>query len=166
MISQNEKKIIEELEKIRFLDSDKEDDDEAEEEIEGKVIRYEKYVHELCTQSNIEIIPYLCEIAEDNATEQSSVEYLIKMIVYMIDNDIENSIKYIIKGTTKMIPKAYYKACFLHTLIVRKKNLQKVYIRALRNSSEEEKCIIKMLLLYLKRKNIEGDSVSYILENI
>lgn len=166
MISKKEEKLLNELKELRFLNSDNDDEDEMEEEIEEKIERYESIIYELSKDNNIEIIPYLCDIAEDRATEASSVEYLVKSIVNIAMNNIEEGIKYIIKGTVSMIPKAYYKALFLHTLIIRDDNFKDYYIKSLNASSEEEKTIVKMLLLNLKRKKVDDVSVDYVLKNV
>ncbi|MBY6930122.1 hypothetical protein [Clostridium botulinum] len=166
MIDENEKRLLDELNEIRFLESENEDEDEMEDEIQEKIERYEEIVFELSKIKKVEIIPYLCEIAEDRATESSSVEYLIKMIIKIAENDIDEGIKYIIEGTVSMIPKAYYKALFLHTLIIADNDLRDNYITSLQNSNEEEKTISKMLLLHLKRKFKEESTIDYILKNL
>ena len=166
MISEYEQKLLNELKKIRLLDSDNEDEDEMEQEIEEEIEKYEHIVFELSQDSNVEVIPYLCDIAEDKATEQSSVEYLVKTIVNIINNDIDNGIRYAIEGTLSMIPKAYYKAKFLHTLIIRKDTWNDVYIRILKGSTEKEKEAVKRILLDLKKKDINSDKIDKILINI
>ena len=166
MISEYEEKLLNELRKVRLLDSDNEDEDEMEEEIEEKIGRYEKIVFELSQYNNVEIIPYLCDIAEDKATEQSSVEYLVKMIVNIINNNIENGIRYVIEGTMLMIPKAYYKATFLHTLIIRENKFKDIYIKVLKNSTEEERETVQIILSDLREKGIDKVNIDYILKNI
>lgn len=166
MIDENEKKLLNELNEIRFLESENEDEDEMEDEIQEKIERYEDIVFKLSKIKKVEIIPHLCDIAEDRATESSSVEYLIKMIIKISENDIAEGIKCIIKGTVSMISKAYYKALLLHTLIIKDNDLRDNYITSLQNSTEEEKTISKMLLLHLKRKFKEESTIDYILKNI
>ena len=166
MISEYEQKLLNELKKIKLLDSDNEDEEEMEQEIEEKIGRYEHIIFELSQYNNVEVIPYLCNIADDQANEQSSVEYLVKTIVNIINNDIANGIRYVIEGTMLMIPKAYYKAKFLHTLIIRQDAWNDVYIRILKNSTEREKEMVKRILLDLSKKDIEREKIDKILNNI
>lgn len=142
-----ETKLLLELEEIRFLDSDKEDDDEMEDEIEEKIERYENILYELSKSKDVSIISKLCRIAEDKATELSSVEYLLKVILIILrNNDINEGIENIIEGTSYMIPKAYQKAIKLHIWIIKDSTLRKNYIEVLKNTKNEKKTIIKDLL--------------------
>ena len=166
VINEKEKKLIDELNELRFLDSDKQDEDEMEEDIEEKIERYEKIVFELSSSNRMDIILYLCDIAEDRATESASVEYLMKMIIKLSKNNIEEGIRYIIRGMVSMIPKAYYKALFLTRLIINDNELLNNYAIALENSTDEEKVISKMLLLRLKRNSKEIANIDFILKKI
>lgn len=167
MINNEELKLIEELEKIRFLDSDKEDDDEMDEEIEEKIERYENILFKLSGSKEVSIISKLCNIAEDKATELSAVEYLLKVILKIVrNNDIEEGINQIIKGTIYMIPKARQKAIKLHIWILKDDNLRDKYIEALKNSQYEEKRVTKELLKEIMMMFKDELNIHEILEEI
>lgn len=155
MINNNEIKLIEELREIRFLDSDKEDDDEIEEKIE----RYEEILFELSKSKDISIISELCSIAEDNATELSAVEYLLKVILNIVrNNDLQDGMIEIIKGTEYMIPHAYQKAIKLHIWIIKDEVLRKKYIYVLKNINDKQKIMLKDIINSIK--GIFGDELN------
>ena len=163
MSNEEELKLIEELNKIRFLDSDAEEDDEMEEEIEEKIERYEKIVYELSNSHNINIIPYLCRIAEDSANELTVVEYLIEVIVKIAkENNVKEGIKQIFKGTTLMFPQGKHKAIKLHIWLLRDESMRKYYKDILTESSDKEKTIIKSILEEIRKifgQELEIDSI-------
>ncbi|MFT8352785.1 hypothetical protein [Clostridium saccharoperbutylacetonicum] len=138
-----------------------------EEEIEEKIERYENILFELSESKEVSIIPKLCSIAEDKATELSAVEYLLKVILKIVrNNDIEDGIKQIIEGTLYMVPKARQKAIKLHIWILKDGNLRDKYIEALKNTQYEKKIVIKELLKEIMSMFKDEFNINEILQQI
>lgn len=163
MIDKNERKLLQDLTKIRFIDSDCDDEYDRKIEIQEKAAQYEDIVYGLSDSTEIVIIPYLCDIAEDRASESGPVEFLMKVIFKIAKTHIEEGIKYIILGTVSMIPKAYYKAIHLHALIINDKEAKETYIKVINNCGDEERTIAKMLFLRLKKMFKDNSDIDDIL---
>lgn len=147
MVRDNERKLIEELKELRFLDCEEdEDEDKMEEEVLEKIQRYEEIICELSLEAGTSIIPELCGIAEDDAIQQSSVDYLMRKVLTIARKDKEKGIKKIIEGTKNMLPKAVQNALQLHIWIIRDKDLKEEYIKALKTAPHEEKVIVIKVL--------------------
>ena len=167
MISEKEEKLIKELKKIRFLDSDKEDEDEMQDEVEEKIDRYENILFELSNTKELEVISELCDIAEDKATELSAVEYLLRTIYkILVNNDIKIGMDELIKGTKYMLHKAFQNAVTLHIWILRNYNLRQVYITSIKNLNNKEKKGIISILEEIMRMFGDEYKVKEVLEAI
>lgn len=167
MISEKEEKLIKELKQIRFLDSDKEDEDEMQDEVEEKIDRYENILFELSNTKELEVISELCDIAEDKATELSAVEYLLRTIYkILVNNDIKIGMDELIKGTKYMLTKAFQNAVTLHIWILRNDDLRQVYITSIKNLNSKEKEGIISILEEIMRMFGDEYKVKEVLEAI
>lgn len=146
MISEKYMNLINELKEIRLLDSNEKEDDKIREDIERKINRYEIIANELSNCDDSSIIPYMCSIVEDDATELSAVEYLLKMILKIVKKDIDSGIREIIKGSVYMIPQGKDEAINLHIAIMQNQDLKKCYKRNIINSTNNEKSVAKIIM--------------------
>lgn len=146
MISEKYMNLIDELKKIKLLDSNEKEDDKIREDIERKINRYEIIANELSKCDDSSIIPYMCSIVEDEATELSAVEYLLKMILKIVKKDIDSGIREIIRGSVYMIPQGKDEAINLHIAIIKNQDLRKYYKKNIKNSNNKEKSVARSIM--------------------
>ena len=112
-----EKYILDEMKKIRFLNK-------GIEEIE----LYENLNLKVREYNDIECIPDLCEIMEDEAENCSAVEGVLETIlILMKQNELESAIKKIIEGTLSMKGHGDSWARILHTQLLKDEEIRDVY---------------------------------------
>lgn len=152
-----EKDIIEEMKNIRFLSK-------GIEEIE----RYEELNQQIRKYNDIECIPELCEIMEDDVDNCSVVEEVLETIlILVINNDSEKAIQNVIEGTVRMKNHGDSWARILHTQLLRNKDLRETYIRCVKMSENTKKnAIIEVLNVIKDKKKIKDIDIAEIIQNI
>lgn len=148
-ISDKELKIIKRLEEIRLLSN-------GIEEIE----EYEELVMEIQECENIETIPYLCSIMEDEA-QCSAVEGVLETILILIINspDKTAAMNKVIEGTLKMSGHGDSWKRILHTEILRQTTFFNEYVEAVKSTEAEARTEIVSILQQIKKngtvKNVD-----------
>lgn len=136
---QEQLKLVEEMKERRFFER-------GEEDIEI----FERDTNILKNEKNIELIPYLCSLMEDNAICCSPIEALVKAIQFIVLETTEDKKLAILKlfeGTKKMKNKAYEWAMVLHTQFLISPSLLSVYLDAYKqlDNKEDKKFILELL---------------------
>ena len=148
-----EKKLLEEMKKIRFLKNGLED-----------IELYETLNIKLREYTNIECIPYLCEIMEDDAENCSAVEGVLETILLFVkQNEVESAINAIIESSLNMKGHGDSWLRILHTQLLRDEEIREVYIKCIKNANKQEKELIIDVFEVLKAKrrvkNVDMDEV-------
>lgn len=152
-----EKNILEEMRKIRFLKN-------GIEEVE----LYETLNIKLREYNNIECIPDLCEIMEDDVENCSAVEGVLETILILIkQNDVECALKKVIESTLKMKGHGDSWSIILHTQLLRDNDIREVYIKCVKCANEQEKKVLKGIFEVLKvKKRIKDIGIDELIEGI
>ena len=166
MIDKKYTNLLEELRKIKLMDSSLENEDEKREEIENKINKYEKIAYELSNCTDCSIIPYMCSIVEDNATELSAVEYLVRMIFKIVQKDKENGMRQLIKGSMVMIPQGEDQVINMYIAIIRDNVLRQCYKKNIERANSKEKIFARKIIKRIKDDFGDTLDVSDILELI
>lgn len=152
-----EKNILEEMKKIRFLNK-------GIEEIE----LYESLNRSIREYNDIECIPYLCEIMEDDAENCSAIEGVLETILILIkNNEVECTINKIIESTLRMKGHGDSWARILHTQLLKDKEIREIYIECVKRAGEQEKEMIIDIFKRLKaKKRIKDIDMDEIIESV
>ena len=147
------RKILEEMKEIRFLNK-------GIEEME----LYETLNLKIREYNDIECIPHLCEIMEDDVENCSAVEGVLETILILIkQNELESAIKKIIESTLRMKGHGDSWARILHTQLLKDEEIRNRYIECVKGAGEKEKEeiieIFKILQAKKRIKNIDMDEV-------
>lgn len=131
--------LINEMKEHRFFKMGEED-----------IVIFEKNANLIKEQKNIEMIPELCSVLEDDVPCCAPCENVIKGIQYIVLQSKETKEEAILKvfeGTKKMLNTAYEWAMLLHTQFICNEELLSSYIQAFQqlNSNEDRKMIINLL---------------------
>jgi len=158
MICNREEEIIKKLNEIRHLKK-------GLEEIE----EFERLVRELAEYNNIDIIPELCSIMEDNASNCSVFEEVIELMLELIlqAEDKKKGLENIFTGLSKMKEHGEEWAEILHAQILREHMWIEDYIdcaKQLRSDEKEE--LIHLLQILDEDEFVEEVDLKKIIEDI
>lgn len=135
----NQIDLINEMKEHRFFRMGEED-----------IVIFEKNANLIKEQNNIEVIPVLCSVLEDDVTCCAPCENVIKVIQHMVlkaNEAKEEAILKVFEGTKKMLDTAYEWAMLLHTQFICNEELLPIYVQAFQqlNNDEDRKMIINLL---------------------
>lgn len=158
MICNREEEIIKKLNEIRHLNK-------GLEEIE----EFERLIRELAEYNNIDIIPELCSIMEDNASNCSVFEEVIELMLELIlqTEDTKKGLENIFTGLSKMKEHGEEWAEILHAQILRENMWIEDYIdcaKQLRSDEKEE--LIQLLQILDEDEFVEEVDLKKIMEDI
>lgn len=111
---------------------------------------FENNLNILKHEKNIETIPYLCALMEDDAIHCSPLNSLVKAIQFIVletSRDKKLAMLKLFEGTKTMIDKAYDWAMVLHTQFLINPTLLSLYVEAykLLDNEEDKKLVIDLL---------------------
>ena len=137
-----EKEILNQMKKIRFLRN-------GIEEIELYTALNEK----LREYNDVECIPELCEIMEDDVDNCSAIEEVLETILILVKGkQMKLALEKIISSTLQMKNHADAWARILHTQLLKDKDVRKLYIECVNEADYETKEYIKEIYEKLKKK--------------
>ena len=137
-----EKEILNQMKKIRFLRN-------GIEEIELYTTLNEK----LREYNDVECIPELCEIMEDDVDNCSAIEEVLETILILVKGkQMKLALEKIISSTLQMKNHADAWARILHTQLLKDKDVRKLYIECVNEADYETKEYIKEIYEKLKKK--------------
>lgn len=151
-----ELEIIEKMKQIRFLKG-------GIEEIE----LFEKLNREISEYNDIECIPYLCGIMEDNVYNCSVIEEVLDTILFLIkNNDTHTALQYIIDSSKLMKGHAGSWAVIIHTQLLRDEEIRAIYTECVRKSDDISKQYILDILDIIDKEQYLDACVSEIINQI
>lgn len=152
-----EKNILDEMRKIRFLKN-------GIEEIE----LFESLNNKLREYYSLECIPDLCEIMEDDVENCSAVEGVLETIlIFVKQNDMESALKKVIEGTLKMKGHGDSWSRILHTQLLGDKEIREVYVKCIRYTDGQEKeSILEILEILKNKRRIKDMDMNELIESI
>lgn len=124
-ISEKDKKLIKSMQEVQLLENGMSD-----------IKIFEDAIKEFKTENNIEIVPYLCSVMNDDAVAASPVEGILKTILYIVQNSnegIQIGIQKVFEGTKAMISNGHDWALMLHMQFIIDSKLLKTIFLALNN---------------------------------
>ena len=137
-----EKEILNQMKKIRFLRN-------GIEEIELYTTLNEK----LREYNDVECIPELCEIMEDDVDNCSAIEEVLETILILVKGkQMKLALEKIISSTLQMKNHADAWAKILHTQLLKDKDVRELYIECVNEAAYETKEYIKVIYEKLKKK--------------
>ena len=137
-----EKEILNQMKKIRFLRN-------GIEEIELYTTLNEK----LREYNDVECIPELCEIMEDDVDNCSAIEEVLETILILVKGkQMKLALEKIISSTLQMKNHADAWARILHTQLLKDKDVRELYIECVNETDYETKEYIKEIYEKLKKK--------------
>lgn len=137
-----EKEILNQMKKIRFLKN-------GIEEIELYTTLNEK----LREYNDVECIPELCEIMEDDVDNCSAIEEVLETILILVKGkQMKLALEKIISSTLQMKNHADAWARILHTQLLKDKDVRESYIECVNEADYETKEYIKEIYEKLKKK--------------
>lgn len=137
-----EKEILNQMKKIRFLRN-------GIEEIELYTTLNEK----LREYNDVECIPELCEIMEDDVDNCSAIEEVLETILILVKGkQMKLALEKIISSTLQMKNHADAWARILHTQLLKDKDVRELYIECVNEADHETKEYIKEIYEKLKKK--------------
>lgn len=137
-----EKEILNQMKKIRFLRN-------GIEEIE----LYTALNKKLREYNDVECIPELCEIMEDDVDNCSAIEDVLETILILVKGkQMKLALEKIISSTLQMKNHADAWARILHTQLLKDKDVRELYIECVNEADYETKEYIKVIYKKLKKK--------------
>lgn len=137
-----EKETLNQMKKIRFLRN-------GIEEIELYTTLNEK----LREYNDVECIPELCEIMEDDVDNCSAIEEVLETILILVKGkQMKLALEKIISSTLQMKNHADAWARILHTQLLKDKDVRESYIECVNEADYETKEYIKEIYEKLKKK--------------
>jgi len=117
----------------------------------GEVFEFEKILNNIAEDSDLQIIPELCEVFDDSCDFPSSMDALKKIIFHIIKKfDLNDGLLQLANGIPKMLPHAEDNAIFIHYNILNDDKMIEAYRKAVKKVDEETRETIISLLEDIK----------------
>lgn len=145
-LSVEEKKILKRMDEIRLLENGIDDIEE-----------YEQLASEILEFHNIDCIPELCAIMDDNAGACSAVESVLEVILLLMKQNTEKIsivLDKIMEGTERMQEHGMSWARILHIQILRDESLIPEYIQCLKRAIGNGQKVALEILYIINEKKI------------
>lgn len=158
-ISEKSKELIKSMKEVQLLENG-----ESDIEIFKNALNYFK------SEKNVDIIPYLCSIMNDDAVMASPVEAVLKTILYIVENNnfgVEKGIAKVFEGTYEMVSNGHDWALMLHMQFIINSDLLKNYISSFEQLETSKKKFMLALLEELKEEDFfEEPDLSEIIKKL
>ncbi|MGB3888861.1 MAG: Imm30 family immunity protein, partial [Priestia megaterium] len=134
------------LYKMRFMENEGDD-----------IVIFEQLLNEIAVNSNVDIIPSLCTLLEDEVAEPSVSEYVIDTIFYIAkQRNTDKALEHVATSIPNMLMSAEFWVERIHQLILSNAEFTKAYAEILTNINPNITEVIKKNLVKLKEEPIDA----------
>ncbi|MGB3783711.1 Imm30 family immunity protein [Priestia megaterium] len=140
------------LYKMRFMENEGDD-----------IVIFEQLLNEIAVNSNVDIIPSLCTLLEDEVAEPSVSEYVIDTIFYIAkQRNTDKALEHVATSIPNMLMSAEFWVERIHQLILSNAEFTKAYAEILTNINPNITEVIKKNLVKLKEEPIDAIQIKQI----
>lgn len=127
------------------------------------IVIFEQLLNEIAVNSNVDIIPSLCTLLEDEVAEPSVSEYVIDTIFYIAkQRNTDKALEHVATSIPNMLMSAEFWVERIHQLILSNAEFTKAYAEILTNINPNITEVIKKNLVKLKEEPIDAIQIKQI----